>query len=263
MPRRRNYCRCRRSWRVWARGPLQVRGCGEEAIGAASRRRRRSQVETSATKLACKHTVTFTTCNNIILHPELQLWYKIYLYLTSYKYAIIFLIFPIYQSPEFCVCCSDDVLWWILRCSRSIHVMFYNMALFAFLIIRTFQLIFSAETVFFSHNRSAEIMFRLVFSAKRTGPIFCNVHIHTTVTWICVCCSGDVWWCSRSVHVIFYDIFYNVCIVCTWCSMAVACRKVYISDTWNIANPYFSNATMQYADEFFYYFSEHFNSLSR
>jgi len=44
-----------------------------------------------------------------------------------------------------------------------------GMALFASLIIRTFQLIFSAETVFFSHNKSAGTVFRLVFSAKRTG----------------------------------------------------------------------------------------------
>ena len=43
------------------------------------------------------------------------------------------------------------------------------MALFASLIIRTFQLIFSAGTVFFFHNKSARIVFRHVFSAKRTG----------------------------------------------------------------------------------------------
>ena len=39
------------------------------------------------------------------------------------------------------------------------------MALFASLIIRLFQLVFSARTVFFSHNKSAGTMFRLVFSA--------------------------------------------------------------------------------------------------
>ena len=42
--------------------------------------------------------------------------------------------------------------------------------LFAYLIIRTFQLVFLAETVFFSHNKSTRTVFRLVFSAKRTGP---------------------------------------------------------------------------------------------
>ena len=44
------------------------------------------------------------------------------------------------------------------------------MALFASLIIRLFQLFF-AGTVFFSHNKSAEKVFRLVFSVKRTEPI--------------------------------------------------------------------------------------------
>ena len=44
------------------------------------------------------------------------------------------------------------------------------MALFAFLIIRLFQLVFSAEIVFFSHNKSAGIVFQLIFSAKQTGP---------------------------------------------------------------------------------------------
>ena len=45
------------------------------------------------------------------------------------------------------------------------------LAMFACLIIRTFQLVFSAGTVFFSHNKSIETVFRLVFSAKRTGPL--------------------------------------------------------------------------------------------
>ena len=43
-------------------------------------------------------------------------------------------------------------------------------ALFASLIIRLFQLVFLAGTVFFSHNKLAGTVFRLVFSAKRTGP---------------------------------------------------------------------------------------------
>ena len=45
------------------------------------------------------------------------------------------------------------------------------MALFACLIIRIFQLIFLAGTVFFSPNKSAGIIFRFIFSAKRTGPL--------------------------------------------------------------------------------------------
>jgi len=40
------------------------------------------------------------------------------------------------------------------------------MALFACLIIRTFQLIFSAGTVFFSHNKSAGTVFRLIFFSE-------------------------------------------------------------------------------------------------
>ena len=46
------------------------------------------------------------------------------------------------------------------------------MAPFASLIIRTFQFIFSTGTVFFSYNKSAGTVFRLIFSAKRTGPIY-------------------------------------------------------------------------------------------
>jgi hypothetical protein len=45
------------------------------------------------------------------------------------------------------------------------------MALFACLIICTFQLVFSAGTVFFSHNKLANSTFSHDFSAKRTGYI--------------------------------------------------------------------------------------------
>ena len=44
-------------------------------------------------------------------------------------------------------------------------------AMFVSFIIRLFQLIFSAGTVFFSHNKSAGTVFRLVFPAKGTGPL--------------------------------------------------------------------------------------------
>jgi hypothetical protein len=37
-------------------------------------------------------------------------------------------------------------------------------------IIRTFQLVFLAKTVFFSHNKSANSTFSHSFSAKQTGP---------------------------------------------------------------------------------------------
>ena len=43
--------------------------------------------------------------------------------------------------------------------------------MFASIVICLFQLVFSAETIFFSHNKSVGTVFRLVFSAKRTGPM--------------------------------------------------------------------------------------------
>ena len=49
------------------------------------------------------------------------------------------------------------------------------------LIIRLFQLVFSAGTVFFSHNKSAGTVFQLVFSAKWTGPYSGSlVHLRDT-----------------------------------------------------------------------------------
>ena len=35
----------------------------------------------------------------------------------------------------------------------------------------SFSTIFSTETVFFSHNKSAETIFQLIFLAKRTSPL--------------------------------------------------------------------------------------------
>ena len=46
-------------------------------------------------------------------------------------------------------------------------------ALFASLIIRTFQLIFSAGTMFFSHNKSAGTVFRLFFSEASGDKMYC------------------------------------------------------------------------------------------
>jgi len=54
---------------------------------------------------------------------------------------------------------------------RTSSLRFHDIALFASLIIRLFQLVFLTGTVFFSYNKSAGRMFRLIFSAKRTGPI--------------------------------------------------------------------------------------------
>jgi hypothetical protein len=45
------------------------------------------------------------------------------------------------------------------------------MALFIWLIIRLFQLVFSAGTVFFSHNKSANSVFQPAYQHSRTGPI--------------------------------------------------------------------------------------------
>ena len=46
--------------------------------------------------------------------------------------------------------------------------------MFASLIIRLFQLVFSVGIVFFSHNKSVGTISWLVFSAKRTGPEPCK-----------------------------------------------------------------------------------------
>jgi hypothetical protein len=45
------------------------------------------------------------------------------------------------------------------------------MALFIWLIIRLFKLIFSAGTVFFSHNKSANNIFQPAYQHSRTGPL--------------------------------------------------------------------------------------------
>ena len=46
--------------------------------------------------------------------------------------------------------------------------------IFASLIIRTFQLVFSAGTVFFSYNKSVGTMFRLVFQRSERGQYTCR-----------------------------------------------------------------------------------------
>jgi hypothetical protein len=45
------------------------------------------------------------------------------------------------------------------------------MALFIWLIIRLIQLVFSAETVFFSHKKSANNVFQPAYNSSRTAPI--------------------------------------------------------------------------------------------
>jgi hypothetical protein len=46
--------------------------------------------------------------------------------------------------------------------------------MFIQLIIRLFQLVFSAGTVFFSHNKSANSVFQLAYQHSRTAPKFQN-----------------------------------------------------------------------------------------
>jgi hypothetical protein len=47
-----------------------------------------------------------------------------------------------------------------------------HMTLFIRLIIRTFQLVFLARTVFFSHNKSANSVFQSTYQHSRTGPYY-------------------------------------------------------------------------------------------
>jgi len=53
----------------------------------------------------------------------------------------------------------------VFRQNSDDFSLFFSRAMF-----RTFQLVISAGTVFFSHNKSTGTVFWLVFSAKRMGP---------------------------------------------------------------------------------------------
>ena len=84
--------------------------------------------------------------------------------------------------------------------------------MFASLIIRLFQLVFSAGTVFFSHNKSVGTVFRLVFSAKRTRLIShlydlakTNLHCHSTI-YKSILISLKVYYLSLNNH--FFLIYY-------------------------------------------------------
>jgi hypothetical protein len=70
-----------------------------------------------------------------------------------------------------CICCKYfylDVAYVVV----VIHVYCKRMALFIQLIIRLFELVFSARTVFFSHNKSANRVFQPAYQHSRTAPIF-------------------------------------------------------------------------------------------
>jgi hypothetical protein len=47
----------------------------------------------------------------------------------------------------------------------------HMLALFIWLIIRLIQLVFSAETVFFSHKKSANSVFQSAYNSSRTAPL--------------------------------------------------------------------------------------------
>jgi hypothetical protein len=46
-----------------------------------------------------------------------------------------------------------------------------NLALFIWLIIRLIQLVFSARTVFFSHEKSVNSVFQPAYNSSRTAPL--------------------------------------------------------------------------------------------
>ena len=82
------------------------------------------------------------------------------------------------------------------------------MALFAYLIIRLFQLVFSARTVFFSHNKSTETVFRLIFSAKRTGPY---------VLVLLISSSGLSWLLAWKMLVLLIKGYESIFLWLAWC----------------------------------------------
>jgi hypothetical protein len=55
--------------------------------------------------------------------------------------------------------------------SRCLSAGFDIMALFTWLIICLFQLVFSTKTVFFSHNKLANNIFQPTYEHSRTGPM--------------------------------------------------------------------------------------------
>jgi hypothetical protein len=57
----------------------------------------------------------------------------------------------------------------VLETAEKLDCTRYVTRLFTRLIIRLFQLVFSAETVFFSHNKSANNVFQQAYQPSRTG----------------------------------------------------------------------------------------------
>jgi hypothetical protein len=75
---------------------------------------------------------------------------------------------------------KHDHLCFVDQALALFHFIKHTMALFIRLIIRLFQLVFSAETVFFSHNKSANSVFQPVYQHSRTEPIACTMDLKTT-----------------------------------------------------------------------------------
>ena len=72
------------------------------------------------------------------------------------------------QEQEKVVTVMEGYDWALMGTGRRLGAISPALSLLS-LIIHLFQLVFSIETVFFSRNKSAVTVFRLIFSAKRMG----------------------------------------------------------------------------------------------
>jgi hypothetical protein len=65
---------------------------------------------------------------------------------------------------------SASKYWRWFSPGQEVNLFCATKSLFTRLIIRLFQLIFSAETIFFSHNKLANSVFQPAYQPSRTGP---------------------------------------------------------------------------------------------
>ena len=79
---------------------------------------------------------------------------------------------------SFCSHSSDSKYMFFLHICQSLGQKHRSLILATFvrLIIHIFWLVFLVGTVFFSYNKSAGTIFRLVFSAKRTEALPARIH---------------------------------------------------------------------------------------
>jgi IS4 transposase len=54
----------------------------------------------------------------------------------------------------------------------SVELFLSSLALFIWLIIRLIQLVFSAGTIFFSHEKSVNSVFQPAYNSSRTAPLY-------------------------------------------------------------------------------------------